>query len=75
MEISQQRKSWIWGIPNHVKDNVLKKASKCAENKTTSRKDLGTSFQNVCSEADEGLKAREEENREKEKNSSETSRE
>lgn len=50
-----------------MKDNVLKKASKCAENKTTSRKELGTSLQNACSEADEGLKAREEENREKEK--------
>lgn len=37
-----------------------------AENKTTSRKELGTYFQNVCSEPDEeGLKAREEESREK----------
>lgn len=44
MEISQQRKSWIWGIPNHVKYNVLKKASKCAENKTTSRQRAGHIF-------------------------------
>lgn len=56
-----------------MKDNVLKKASKRAENKTTSRKELDTSFQNACSETDGGLKTREEENREKEKNSSETS--
>lgn len=55
-----------------MKDNVLKKASKRAENKTPPRKELGTSFQNACSEADEGLKARKEENREKETNSSES---
>ena len=56
--------------------DVLKKPQNMndAENKRTLRKELGTSFQNVCSEPDEeGLKAREEESREKEKNSSETS--
>lgn len=56
--------------------DVLKKPQNMndAENKTTSRKELGTSFQDACSEPDgEGLKAKEEESREKEKNSSETS--
>jgi len=51
-----------------VKNNVLKKPQNMnnAENTTSSRKELGTSFQNVCSEHDgEGLKAREEEGREK----------
>lgn len=59
-----------------MKDNVLKKPQNMndAENKTTSRRKLGTCFQNACSEPDEeGLKAREKENREREKNSSETS--
>lgn len=65
---SQRRKSWIWEILNHVKDNISKKPQNMndAENKTTSRKELGTSFQNACSEPDEErLKAREEESGEK----------